>query len=80
MAKYRDDITYKLNFSFTFLGTLGKNEPESEYKEGELFYHNTENGIFYAVADGAKISDGVAAKVGKQMKKKMFIKSPIQMF
>lgn len=50
-----------------------------EYKEGELFYHNSEFGVFYAVTDGAKISDGVAAKIGMQMKKKMFVLAPIQL-
>lgn len=78
--KYRDDKTYQLNFTFDFLGTLGKGEPVSEFKEGELFYHNSEFGVFYAVKDGAQISDAVAAKVGKQMKKKMFVLSPVQMF
>lgn len=79
MARYSDRKTYALNFSFTYLGDIGKDEP-AEYKEGELFYHNTELARFYAVTDGAQISDAVAAKMGKDMKKKMFIVSPIQMF
>jgi hypothetical protein len=78
---YKDNITYKLNFSFDFFGDITKNkESVSSFKEGELFYHNSEFGRFYSVADGAQISDGVAAKVGRQMKKKMFVKAEVQMF
>lgn len=77
---YNEKTTYKLNFSFDFLGGITKDEPASSYKEGELFYYNRENKLFYALTDGAKISEGVAAKMGRQMKKKMFVKADIQMF
>lgn len=78
----KDRVAYKLNFDFDYLGNISKKEkdPVSSFKEGELFYHNSEFGVYFALSDGAKISDTVAAKIGRQMKKKMFVKSPLQMF
>ncbi len=70
---YSEKVTYKLNFTFEHLGTLGKNEPTSEYKEGELFSYDPTTKRFTSLADGAQISEAVAAKVGKQMRKKMFV-------
>lgn len=76
----KDRIAYELTFDFDYFGKLSDKHPVSSFKKGELFYHNTEYKVFYALSDGAKISDGVAAKVGRQMKKKMFMKAPVQMF
>ena len=77
---YSDHKTYKLSFDFDYIDHIKDDaEPVSQFKEGELFYHNSEFARFYAVTDGAQISDEVAAKIGMQMKKKMFVLAEVQL-
>ncbi|MGX7894387.1 hypothetical protein [Tsuneonella sp. HG222] len=76
--KLNDLKTYELTFSFDYLSGP-KDTEASRFEKGELFFNNNEYGVFYSVKDGAQISHAVAAKMGREMKAKMFIEATVQL-
>lgn len=63
--------TFKLSFDFDVINKDGSN---SEFKQGEFFmYTPAEGGRYIAFKDMAQISLDVAKKIGRDMKKRMFV-------
>lgn len=69
---YSEVRTYKLAFDFNVVHA--KSKTISDFKAGEFFcFTRQAGGRFIALKDSAQIGLQVAMKVGRGMKKKMFI-------
>lgn len=74
-SQYKHGKIYELAEGFLYFDKISLDQQPDKYLKGEKFKYDAFAEMFVALDDGAMISAAVAAKHGKQAKKKMFIES-----